>query len=371
MRINFAPKLFIGFLVVISMNVFFLVIVSKIEGFSGIAAILKKQNEIADVLATIKSQHDAQGMSAFSYERVGRPESIDNFRNGNKRVCSLLDTLSISLDTIIHLDSVISVQNRTARAFSNFQGVSSHAKNISIFNALYNKMFDSLITFRSYPSPDVNRTGTLRIVFDDADVKFKAYVDSVQALIDNQTRFYITEVDNRVVNVKQVSFAIIAGMTVFAILFGLFFSRATTNALRKLKESASTIGKGDFDFDPSGYPTDEIGDVAAAFFDMANDLKNAQDELVRSKRLAAIGEVIASVNHEINNPLMIISGNAQFLEMMMDGYPEEMKERVRAILEETERISMVTRKLREIKNPVVEDYTSSGEQMINLDKSTQ
>jgi nitrogen-specific signal transduction histidine kinase len=80
--------------------------------------------------------------------------------------------------------------------------------------------------------------------------------------------------------------------------------------------------------------------------------------------------VVASVNHEINNPLMIISGNAQFLEMSMDRFPDEMKERVRIILEETERISKVTKKLREIKNPVVEDYTSSGEQMINLEKST-
>ena len=56
--------------------------------------------------------------------------------------------------------------------------------------------------------------------------------------------------------------------------------------------------------------------------------------------------------------------------MSLEGYPQEMKDRVRAILDETERISQVTRKLREIKNPVVEDYTSSGEQMINLDKSS-
>jgi nitrogen-specific signal transduction histidine kinase len=140
--------------------------------------------------------------------------------------------------------------------------------------------------------------------------------------------------------------------------------------MRRLKESAGVIGKGNFDFDASGYPNDEIGDLAAAFFVMATDLKTAQDELVKSRRLAAIGEVVASVNHEINNPLMIISGNAQFLEISMKDFPEEMKERVRTILEETDRISKVTKKLREIKNPVVEDYTSSGEQMINLDKST-
>ena len=140
--------------------------------------------------------------------------------------------------------------------------------------------------------------------------------------------------------------------------------------MRRLKESAAVIGKGNFNFDASGYPNDEIGDLASAFFVMATDLKNAQDELMKSRRLAAIGEVVASVNHEINNPLMIISGNAQFLEMSMNNFPPEMKDRVRIILEETDRISRVTKKLREIKNPVVEDYTSSGEQMINLEKST-
>jgi nitrogen fixation/metabolism regulation signal transduction histidine kinase len=157
---------------------------------------------------------------------------------------------------------------------------------------------------------------------------------------------------------------------VIAIGFAFIFSRGFTNSMRRLKESAGAIGKGKFDFNPTGYPHDEIGDLAKAFFEMSTDLKTAQEELVKSRRLAAIGEVVASVNHEINNPLMIISGNAQFLEMSMTGYPPEMKERVKTILEETERISNVTRKLREIKNPVVEDYTASGEQMINLDKST-
>ena len=160
-------------------------------------------------------------------------------------------------------------------------------------------------------------------------------------------------------------------MSVFALLFAFLFSRAITVSLRKLKLSARLIAKGNFDFDPKGYPRDEIGELAKALFDMAFDLKNAQEELVKSKRLAAIGEVVASVNHEINNPLMIISGNAQFLEMSMEGYPADLRERLKAIIEETERISRVTRKLREIKNPVVEDYTSSGEQMINLDKSTK
>ena len=104
---------------------------------------------------------------------------------------------------------------------------------------------------------------------------------------------------------------------------------------------------------------------------MAVNLRKNQEELVKSKRLAAIGEIVASVNHEMNNPLMIISGNAQFLEMtLMEEYPAAMQERVRAILHETERISTITKKLREIKNPVAGEYGHSDRGMIDLDKSS-
>ncbi|MCX7725707.1 MAG: HAMP domain-containing protein, partial [Chitinispirillaceae bacterium] len=190
-----------------------------------------------------------------------------------------------------------------------------------------------------------------------------------ESIVDFQTNQYIKEVELRIKGVKEMTIYIIVGVTVTAMIFGLWFSTYITNSLRRLKSAAATIGRGDFNVDPHGYPNDEIGDLASAFFQMSIDLKNAQESLIRSKRLAAIGEIVASVNHEINNPLMIISGNAQFLKMMMTNYPQEMQERVQTILEEAERISRVTKKLREIKNPIVEDYTSSGEQMINLDKS--
>jgi signal transduction histidine kinase len=196
-------------------------------------------------------------------------------------------------------------------------------------------------------------------------------LDTAEAIIREQADIRIKDIGADVMDVKQVTIFILSGITLTALVFGLIFSKSITNALRRLKESASQIGKADFNINPTGYPNDEIGDLSTAFFDMAVDLRNKQEELIKSKRLAAIGEVVASVNHEINNPLMIISGNAQFLEMTMENSTPEMKERIHTILEETDRISRVTRKLREIKNPITEDYTSSGEQMINLDKSTK
>jgi signal transduction histidine kinase len=370
MRITIAPKLYIGFLFVIFLNVFFMVIVSKIENVNSSSKILKYQNEIKNHLLTLRALHGAQGTSIISFERIGRTESVQRFKEVDNRINLVFDSIELKIDSVNRIDSSIVVENRFAPPNIALSTLRLNNEDLKLFNGLYSNMFDSIVVNHS-STQNALKIPIWRNVIDDSDMKFSSKLDESVNLIDEQTNIRIKEIEARVANVKQMTLYIISGVTIFALIFGLFFSRAITNALRKLKESASTIGRGDFNFDPSGYSNDEIGDLANAFFQMSVDLKNVQEELIQSKRLAAIGEVVASVNHEINNPLMIISGNAQFLEMMMERYPDELRERVRTILEETERISRVTKKLREIKNPVVEDYTSSGEQMINLDKSSK
>ncbi len=370
MRISIVPKMFIGFFVIIFMNVFFLVIVSKLENVNRISLILKRQNEVKNYMLRLKTLHRVRGPSVISYERVGLSESVQNFRDMHKKFTLLLDTIGRKIDTVLLLDSIVMHNTLYATQPGTNNEILKNAFNsIGIYNNIYASTFDSIVAYKNVPSAQ-KKISAWRGANNDADLRVASTIDSVENNIEQRTNVHIKDVEIQVKNVQNITWIIIIGVTLFGSIFALFFSRHITIALRRLKESASTIGKGDFDVAPTGYPNDEIGDLATAFFEMAVDLKNTQDELIKSKRLAAIGEVVASVNHEINNPLMIISGNAQFLEMTMEGYPPEMLERVRTILEETERISKVTRKLREIKNPVVEDYTSSGEQMINLDKSS-
>lgn len=376
MRLTISSKLFLGFLCVIFLNVIYVVIVNKLSDLNGVANILKRQDEVKNGLLQVANLQSDKRRSRTSYEAIGKQESVENFRQTGRLVLQLLDSVNDELSVISTLDSAVFRKNVSGSShYENHMKLLSLMSNVIDGIELYDKSFAAMAF--SGKTPDsiklvANDKGRfLANMLDSADLLVNASLKSTDSLIDEQTKDVIRDAERRISDIKQMTIVILMIVIIVAIGFALFFSRVITNSLRRLKTSAGTIGKGDFSFDPSGYPVDEIGDLAGAFHEMATDLRKAQEELVKSKRLAAIGEVVASVNHEINNPLMIISGNAQFLEMSMKDYPEEMKERVKVILDETERISSVTRKLREIRNPIVEEYTSFGEQMINLDKSSE
>jgi PAS domain S-box-containing protein len=72
------------------------------------------------------------------------------------------------------------------------------------------------------------------------------------------------------------------------------------------------------------------------------EIKNLQQKLVMSEKMAALGEVAAKVAHEIRNPLVSVGGFAKRLEKKLDG---NLKEYAGIIVKEVERLEGILKEI--------------------------
>ena len=118
--------------------------------------------------------------------------------------------------------------------------------------------------------------------------------------------------------------AIVVGITIVWI-----YVRRVTEPLEDLREHTEAIGKGDFTRRVELDSRDEFGDLADAFNHMTENLKlsrqqleatvetlkTTQAQLIQSEKLSGIGEFVAGVAHELNNPLTSVMGFSELLQM--------------------------------------------------------
>jgi PAS domain S-box-containing protein len=71
------------------------------------------------------------------------------------------------------------------------------------------------------------------------------------------------------------------------------------------------------------------------------ELRAAQQQLLRAERLAAIGQLGASIGHELRNPLGIIKNSAYYLDMKMGSADEKVKKHLSIIEKEITRSNKI------------------------------
>jgi len=97
-------------------------------------------------------------------------------------------------------------------------------------------------------------------------------------------------------------------------------SLVTTRGLRNMMEAASKISQGNLDVRVPANSQDEVGMLAAAFNHMVASLKQASEDAAQeherrtqAERLACVGEMSATIAHEIRNPLSAIINSVNLL----------------------------------------------------------
>lgn len=82
---------------------------------------------------------------------------------------------------------------------------------------------------------------------------------------------------------------------------------------------------------------DEIGELSRNFFQMIKERQKIEEKLVRSEKLAILGELGGSIAHELRNPLGVISNSTFYLNLVIKDKNEKMKRHFKIIADEIEK----------------------------------
>ena len=178
-------------------------------------------------------------------------------------------------------------------------------------------------------------------------VRYLISYDSIDARMQEARRHFV-----------MIAIAALIGCLIMVSLI----ARRITQPIASLTDGARSLARGELETRIVAESRDELGTLAQAFNDMAESLavnraeltrknealstanehmQSMQEQLLRSERLAAIGQLAAGVSHEIDNPVGIILGNAELLlEDMQEDDP--LREDVAAIIEECRRCKRIT-----------------------------
>ena len=171
---------------------------------------------------------------------------------------------------------------------------------------------------------------------------------------------------DRAMSLSSRSFTILALGLAGWLLVALVFSRRLTQSLGHLDTAAQRIASGDFSpIERRGMAIRECAELQDAFDQMLTrfneargaldsqmaeerrirqELQSLQRQVIRQERLAAVGQLVSGVAHEINNPLQAILGFAELLQMQGD-VPESVKTDLRLIQKESARACGIIRNL--------------------------
>ncbi len=103
----------------------------------------------------------------------------------------------------------------------------------------------------------------------------------------------------------------IAGTLLFVALTAMLVQRWVVKPVGELRRAAAEIGKGNFSYTVAVEGEDELGQLAREVQHMSGAIARMQEEAVERERLAAVGEMVRRIAHNIRNPLAGIRSVAE------------------------------------------------------------
>jgi len=230
------------------------------------------------------------------------------------------------------------------------------------------------------------RYSTLYKLFSNPDNKIepdpgfgKEIVERAVTLVDEQLKYNYTYV-----------LIVVGASLLFAGIIAILFPAKITRPIERLINATKTVKKGDYSYRiKSVGEADEISILAGSFNEMLQNIEDThrsnlelleqtkrfnetlkekvdeatsairdqQNELIKSERLATIGEFAARIAHEIKNPLSGITVALEIMRNKSEG--DDQQQSISEVLKEVRRLDRILKDLLQLSIPKEMDFRSA------------
>ncbi len=144
-----------------------------------------------------------------------------------------------------------------------------------------------------------------------------------------------------------------------AVALSLLIARRIARPIVQLKELTRNFMQKQHLAEPINIGQGEVGELTESFQQMIRDLEQSRDNLVRASKLAVVGEMAATMAHEVRTPLGIMRSSAQILQRET-ALSETGKEMLGFILSENDRLNKLISSLLDCARPRPPNFNLHG-----------